>query len=375
MEAHEMTITITNKDIDEAKRDAFAERLLGAALGMFDIHAAYLGDRLGYYRALADGGPATSVELAKRTNTNERYTREWLEHQAVGGVLDVASPSDDASAQRYALPREHAEVLLDRGSLNFMAPIVRLIVGAASPLRRIVDAYRSGDGVPYAEYGADLREGQGEINMPPFLQLVGTEWLPAAPAIDARLKAAPPARVADLGAGAGWSSIGIARAYPNVRVDGFDLDPASVALAKQNLASEDVSVRERVSFALRDAGDPAAAGAYDQVTIFEALHDMAQPVAALMAAKAMLAPGGSVLVVDERVAEQFTAPGDEIERLMYGWSFLHCLPAGMADQPSAATGTVMRPDTLRVYANDAGFSSVEVLPVDHLFFRFYVLTP
>jgi hypothetical protein len=102
---------------------------------------------------------------------------------------------------------------------------------------------------------------------------------------------------------------------------------------------------------------------------------MSQPVAALRAAKQMLAPDGRVLVVDERVAESFTAPGDEIERLMYGWSFLHCLPAGMAEQPSAATGTVMRPDTLRAYAKEAGFSNVEILPVDHLFFRFYLLNP
>jgi 2-polyprenyl-3-methyl-5-hydroxy-6-metoxy-1,4-benzoquinol methylase len=256
-----------------------------------------------------------------------------------------------------------------------MAPMVRLIVGAASPLPQIVDAYRTGAGVPYADYGVDLREGQGEVNMPPFLQLMGTEWLPAAPEIDARLKAAPPARVADIGCGAGWSSIGIARAYPDARIDGFDLDPASIELAKHNLAAEEPSVRERVSFLLRDARDPAAAGAYDLVTIFEALHDMAQPTDALRAARQMLAPGGSVIVVDERVAEQFTAPGDEIERLMYGWSFLHCLPASMADQPSAATGTVMRPDTLRAYERDAGFSSVEILPVEHLFFRFYVLTP
>jgi 2-polyprenyl-3-methyl-5-hydroxy-6-metoxy-1,4-benzoquinol methylase len=366
---------MTTPRIDEAKRDAFAERLLGAALGMFDIYAAYLGDRLGYYRALADGGPATSAELAKRTATNERYTREWLEHQAVGGVLDVSEASDDAAVRTYALPAEHEEILLDRDSLNFMAPIVRLIVGAASPLAQVVDAYRTGAGVPYAGYGADLREGQGDVNMPPFLQLMGTEWLPAAPAIDARLNSDPPARIADLGSGAGWSSIGIARAYPNVRVDGFDLDPASVDLAKQNLAAEDASVGDRVSFALRDAGDPVNAGAYDLVTIFEALHDMSQPVAALRAAKQMLAPDGRVLVVDERVAESFTAPGDEIERLMYGWSFLHCLPAGMAEQPSAATGTVMRPDTLRAYAKEAGFSNVEILPVDHLFFRFYLLNP
>ncbi len=126
---------------------------------------------------------------------------------------------------------------------------------------------------------------------------------------------------------------------------------------------------------MRDAADPAVAGSYDLVCIFEALHDLARPVEALAAMRPMLADGGSVLVADERVAERFTAPGDEIERMMYGWSVLHCLPAAMAEQPSAATGTVMRSDTLRRYASEAGFTQVEVLPIDNDFFRFYRLRP
>lgn len=367
-------VVMTQNDtiFDEARRDAMAERLLASCLGMFDIFGAYLGDRLGLYRALADGGPATSAELAKRAGCNERYVREWLEQQAVGGVLDVAEPSDDASARRYALPPEHAEVLLDRDSLNFMAPIVRLIVGATSPRERILDVYRNGGGVRYGDYGDDLISGQAEINRPPFLQQLGQEWLSAMPDIDARLRQAdPPARIADIGCGAGWSSIGMARAYPFVRVEGFDLDPASVEMAKQNVHGS--GVEDRVSFELRDAGDPAHAGAYDLVTIFEALHDMSDPVGALKAARTLLAPGGSVLIADENVAEKFDAPGGNIERLMYGWSIVHCLPAGTADQPSAATGTVMRPETVRRYAKEAGFTSVEVLPIEHLFFRFYRL--
>jgi 2-polyprenyl-3-methyl-5-hydroxy-6-metoxy-1,4-benzoquinol methylase len=339
---------------------------------MFDIFGAYLGDRLGLYRALADGGPATSSALAKRAGCNERYVREWMEQQAVSGVLDVVEPSEDAVARRYALPAEHAEVLLDRESLNFMAPIVRLIVGATSPRERILDVYRNGGGVRYGDYGDDLISGQAEINRPPFLFQLGQEWLPLMPDVDARLRESdPPARVADLGCGAGWSSIGMARAYQNVRVDGFDLDPASVAMAKENVRG--TGVEGRVSFELRDARDPKHAGAYDLVTVFEALHDMSDPVAALRAARKLLAPGGSVLIADENVAERFDAPGGDIERLMYGWSIVHCLPAGMADQPSAATGTVIRPDTVRRYAAEAGFASVEVLPIEHLFFRFYRL--
>jgi hypothetical protein len=156
-------------------------------------------------------------------------------------------------------------------------------------------------------------------------------------------------------------------------VDGFDSDPASVELAERNI--RDAGVADRLMVSTRDAGDPALSGQYDLVAVFEAVHDMADPVGALRTMRRLMAPGGAALVVDERVAEEFTAPGDDIERLMYGWSFLHCLPAGMAEQPSAATGTVMRPATLRAYAQEAGFRDIEVLPVEHLFFRLYRLLP
>jgi protein-L-isoaspartate O-methyltransferase len=359
-----MDATVT---FDEGKRDAFAERLLNAAIATMDVFAVHFGGRLGLYEALAKG-PATVAEVTRRTGLHERYSREWLEQQAVSGVLEVEGAGDD---RRFALPPEHAEVLLDRDSLNYVAPIARLLVGAVSPLESVLHAYRNGGGVAYADYGIDLREGQAEINRPAFLQQLPHEWIPAMPDIRARLEAG--GRVADIGCGAAWSAIGIAKAYPRAHVDAFDLDSASVELAKRNVAEAGVS--DRVSVELRDAADPALAGQYDLVMILEALHDMSRPVDALRAARALVREGGCVLVVDERVAETFTAPGDEIERLMYGWSFLHCLPAGMAEQPSAGTGTVMREPTLRSYSGQAGFSRVDVLPVEHLFFRLYRLTP
>jgi 2-polyprenyl-3-methyl-5-hydroxy-6-metoxy-1,4-benzoquinol methylase len=128
-----------------------------------------------------------------------------------------------------------------------------------------------------------------------------------------------------------------------------------------------------VTFELRDAGAPGKAASYDLVTAFETIHDMSDPVAALAAMRALVAPGGAVLIADERVAEAFTAPGDELERFMYGWSVLHCLPVGRVDPPALGTGTVMRPDTLRQYARQAGFSGVDILPVEHDFWRFYRL--
>jgi SAM-dependent methyltransferase len=311
--------------------------------------------------------------LAELTATHERYVREWLEQQAISGVLEVIDANLGPDMRRYVLPDAHAEVLLDRDSLNYLAPLARIFVGFMGPLPRLLDAFRYGGGVGWAEMGREAREGQSDAYRPIYLNLLGQEWLPRIPEIDLRLCERPAARVADFGCGAGWGSIGLARAYPLVRVDGFDVDRPSIELARHNAV--EYGVEQRVQFHVRDAADPSLVGQYDLVTVFEALHDMAQPVEALVTMRRLLAPGGSVLVVDEKVADVFSAPGDDVERLMYGFSVLCCLPAGLFESPSAGTGTVMRTSTLRDYARLAGYSRVEVLPIAHDFFRLYLLTP
>lgn len=356
----------------DQQRDAFMGRLLGDLTGAFSIFSVYLGDQLGWYRALA-GGPLTSAELAALTGTYERYAREWLEQQVVACILRVDGAGASSAARRFCLPAAHAEPLTDRDSLNYLAPLAQLLVGAVRPLPQVLEAYRQGGGVPFAAYGADLRQGQADVNRPAFLHQLAQEWLPALPEVHARLQADPPARVADFGCGFGWSSIGMARGYPNAQVDGFDLDEPSIAHAAA-LAREH-AVADRVRFHVRDAGDHDLAGQYDLVTAFECVHDLADPVGALRTMRRLTAPGGTVLVVDERVGETFTAQGNDVEGLMYGWSILHCLPVGMVDPPAMGTGTVMRAGTLRAYAQEAGFSAVDVLPIENFFFQFYRLTP
>jgi 2-polyprenyl-3-methyl-5-hydroxy-6-metoxy-1,4-benzoquinol methylase len=372
----EESVSMPNEpeDAEARKRDAFVERLLQSTRGTFEMFSVYLGVRLGFYETLAAaGGGLTSPELAARTGTAERYVREWLEQQAVAGILDVDDETAEARTRRFSLPAAYREVLVDQDSLNYLAPLARLVAGAVRPLASVVDAYRTGSGVPYADYGADLREGQAGINRAMFLQQLGSEWLPAMPDVHARLQAAPQARIADLGCGAGWSCIGMAASYPNVLVDGFDLDEASIALARANAAA--AGLADRVTFHVRDAGDPELAGRYDLVTAFECVHDMAQPVRALRAMRGLAGADGAVLVADERVGEVFSVSGNDVDWMMYGWSILHCLPVGKAEAPSAETGTVLRPETLRRYASEAGFRGVEIVPVDNLFFRFYRLRP
>ncbi|MEA2596471.1 MAG: hypothetical protein QOF01_2940 [Thermomicrobiales bacterium] len=355
-----------------ASPDVLVSRLFASALGAMDLFAVYLGDRLGYYRALAEGGPATSGELAQQTNTAERYAREWLEQQAVTGILECENPETDATGRRFRLPDGYATVLVDPDSLTAMAPVAQIFAGCVKPLPALLEAFRTGGGVPYEDYGSDLAEGQAGTTRPQFRHLLAQEWLPAMPDVHALLQHKPDARVADIGMGLGWSSIAIATGYPTVRVDGFDLDEASVHAARAN--AEASGVADRVSFYVRDAGDPELAGRYDLALAVECIHDMSDPVATLSAMRRLVGTGGTVLIVDERVADGFTAPGDDVERYMYGFSILHCLPVGMVDQPSAGTGTVIRESTMRSYAEAAGFSAVDVLPIQHDFFRFYRLT-
>jgi Methyltransferase domain len=349
---------------------ALAQRLRHDMVGALELFTVYLGERLGLYRALADGGPATSAELAGRTGTAERYVREWLEHHAASGLLAVDDPAAGPLARRYRLPPAHARVLADPDDVCYRAFNGVEIARAGRQLPRLVEAFRTGGAPPPLPWAP---EGRAEYNRAAFRTLLGTQWLPAIADVDQRLRREPPAQVADLACGAGWSSIAIAQAYPLVRVDGLDTDPDVIAAARRH--AEEAGVAGRVTFAVTDASGPDWSGRYDLVTIFEGLHDMSRPADALRVARGMLTPSGSVIVADELVADEFTAPADELERYHYGWSVVACLPAVMGDPRTSATGAVLRPATLRRYAGDAGFAGVEVLPIQTETWRFYRLTP
>ncbi len=361
----------TERIPDEGRRDALAQRLFEAALGALELFSVHIGWRLGLYAELADWGPATPADLARRAEIDERYAREWLEQQAVAGLLEVDAALA-ADERVYRLPTEHAEVLADPDSPSYAAPFGPMLAGIGGALPDVVAAYRTGEGVPFARYGADMRDGQGEINRPAFTHEL-PRWLEGIPGVGEALRAGLPLRAADVGCGQGHSTVAIARAFPAVRVDGLDADAASVddARARAELAG----VSDRVTFARRDAAAVAEDGPYDLVCILEALHDMARPVDALAGARAALAPGGGVLVADERVADAFTAPGDPIERMMFGWSVAHCLPSSRHEQPSEALGTVLRADVMRDLARRAGFSGARVLEGGNEFLRLYWLTP
>ena len=348
--------------------NTLADRLFRDATGMLELCAVYLGERLGYYRALAEGGPATSTELAERTGTAERYAREWLEHHAACGLVEVDDPSAGGQTRRYTLPAEHIPVLADRDAPSYQGYLGVDLVRAARRMADVAQAYRTGGAPPDMPWEP---EGRAEPNRPEFLHLLGREWLPAIKDLDARLRADPPARVADLACGTGWSTIATAEAYPKITVQGIDLDTDAIAAARGHAAARGVA--DRVSFDAIDAGRLTGPG-YQLVMIIEALHDMTRPVEVLRTARDLLTEDGSVLVVDTRAEERFTAPAPQREQYEYGWSLIACLPDAMGDPDTAATGTVIRPATVHRYATEAGFTNVEILPIETDNWRFYRLT-
>lgn len=358
-------MAISTEEMASKTAEDFAEDLFQSALGTIQVMSIYLGDRLGWYRALAEGGPASARELVERGGGNERYAQEWLEQQAAYGLLEVS----EGVERRFILSDAAAEVLTDTSSLNYLAPLARMLSASAIQLPKLADAFRNGGGVNWADFGDDARESQADMNRPWF-----EHALPGAlEGVDEvhKVLSRPGARIADIGYGFGWSSIALAKAYPQATVHGFDIDGPSAAAAAKN--AEEAGVGDRVTFSADD-GAAIDDTCFDAIFAFECIHDMSHPVEVLTAARRALKSDGVMVVMDEAVGESFSAPADDTEKLMYGFSILLCLPDGLSHDHSVGTGTVMRPETLKRYARQAGFRDVSILPIDDFgFWRFYRL--
>ncbi len=374
METAAITKTVHPDKIDRTQIDALQERMIESAKGVFISFSIYLGHKLGYYRILARNPDLNSNSLAQKAHTHERYTREWLEQQATAGIVDVVDATRDPLQRQFRLPEAHAEVLANENSVDYMAPLSEILLGVTRPMRALLDCYRYGGGVAFADYGSDMRMGQAGINRMTFLTQLANDWIVSIPGLHQRLHT-PGARVMDFGCGCGWSSIGIATAYPEIQVHAYDLDRASIESARQNALT--YGVADRIEFHCEDVTTIDAARQVDLFICCETLHDLADPVGALRTARQHLKSTGEALIVDERVADSFMGEGGDMDEMNYGWSILHCLPAGLADGAEhhcGGTGTVMRLPTLKRYAREAGFAEVERLPIENFFFSVFRLS-
>jgi hypothetical protein len=350
--------------LSENPAEPVLDRLLTAMVDGMDVLAGAIGDRLGYYRAL-DGAALTPDGLAARTGTHPRYAREWLEHQAMSGY--VVTDGDT-----FTLAPGVAEVLARPGTSLWFAPFLRMFAAAGAQWTRIADGARTGQGLGWADFGPDMSESQSDANAAGFREMLADTWLPAAlPEVHRRMDAGEPLRVAEVGCGGGWAAMALAARFPNVMVDAYDVDPPTIALARANV--EEAGLAGQVQVVDQDLAREGPTDAYDLVMAFECIHDMPAPVDVLAGVRRAVKPDGRVLVADTAGAEEFTPNGDPVQRALYGYSVLICLPDAMTGNPDGATGTVMRPSTMDRYAREAGFAGATPLGVEHDFWRFYEL--
>ena len=334
--------------LDQAKLEAFVGQAvldMGAAVSGLLLH---LGDRLGLYKAMAGAGPMTSAELAERTGTAERYVREWLANQAAGGYVRY-----DPDHGTFELPAEHAMVLADEGSPVFLAGAFETIASAYADHDLIVDAFRTGAGIGWHAHDERLFSGVVRLFRPGYAANLVNDWLPALDGVVAKLRAG--AKVADVGCGHGASAIIMAEAFEHSTFVGFDPHEPSIAAARA--AAADAGVQPRATFELAAAKNIPGDG-YDLVCLFDALHDMGDPVGAARHIRQSLAPDGTLLLVEPNAGDTLEDNLNPVGRIFYGLSTVICTPGSLAQDVGLGLGAQAGERRLTAVLHEAGFSRV-----------------
>jgi SAM-dependent methyltransferase len=332
-------------DIDEAKLEAFVGHVateIGAAV---NAALALTGDELGLYRAMADGQPVGSQELAARTGTQERYVREWLAAQAASGFVELGEDG-------YVLPPEHALVLADENSPFLMTGALQSANAAVLARERVAERFVTGEGLGWHEHHHGLFHGVERAFAVGYRTYLMTEWLPALDGVVERLEAG--GRVADVGCGHGISTVLMGQAFPASHFVGIDNHEASIAVARERAAEAGVT---NVEFVVGGAGEIPGSG-YDLVAFFDAFHDLGDPLAAARSAASVLAPEGRCMLVEPFAGDRVEDNLHPIGRFYYAMSTLVCTPGSLSQPGRAALGTQAGEARLREVLQEGGFGAV-----------------
>lgn len=349
--------------IDQAAAEAFVGKALGDLAGITNTALASIGDRVGLFKSLAAEGPATSEALAARTNTNERYVREWLAAMASAGYLNY-----DPATVTFALPAENVPALAQDGGPMFLGGVQQEMLGMVMTLDKVAEAFRTGGGVANSDFDPSTWDGLARFTETWTNNQLVQNWLPGAPEIQTRLERG--VTVADVGSGYGQAVITLAKAFPNSRFVGYDINERSVAHARA--AAERAGVGDRVRFEQRDAstGLPEQ---YDLITTFDVIHDMVNPRGALRAIREALKPDGVYFCVDLNSSEKLEENAGPMGALFYGISVLFCMTQSLAAH-GEGLGTYGLPEPkVREFGAEAGFGSVRRIPIEDPFNAFYEL--
>jgi 2-polyprenyl-3-methyl-5-hydroxy-6-metoxy-1,4-benzoquinol methylase len=334
--------------IDETKLEAFLEQVLTEAGAAVNAALIRIGDELGLYRAMSDAQPVTAATVAHRTDTHERYVREWLNAQAAGGFVAYDPESD-----RYTLPAEHAVVLADESSPFALAGLFQSVTAAIRADERVTDAFRTSAGVGWHEHHHGLFHGVERVFGAAYRTHLVAEWIPALDGVEEKLTAG--ARVADVGCGHGLSTILLAQAFPNSHFEGYDAHAPSIEVARRR--AEEAGVADRVRFDVATA-DAFPARGYDLVAVFDALHDMGDPAGAARHVRSALADDGTWMIVEPMAGDRIEENFHPLGRLNYGFSTLICTPGSLSQEGRAGLGTLAGEARVAEIVRGAGFGSV-----------------
>ncbi|WP_024794763.1 class I SAM-dependent methyltransferase [Tomitella biformata] len=338
----------TNTTIDQDKLMDFVFRVVGEVGATLNATLVEMGDRLGFYRSMADGAAVTHAELAQRTGVDEHYTREWLCAQAAGGYIDY-----DPATARYTLPAEHAAALADEQSPVFLPGLFQIANGTCRDAPAIFADARTGAGFGWHQHNEDIHQGCERFFRPGYnANLVGS-WLPALNGVVGKLESG--ARVADVGCGYGASTIVMAQAFPRSAFFGSDYHAESIAAARDRAA--EAGVAERATFECAPAASIPGSD-YDLVTMFDCLHDMGDPAGAARHVREVLAPDGTWMVVEPIAGDRVEDNLNPVGRLYYGFSTLLCTPCSLSQEVGLALGTQAGAAKLSEVILGAGFNQV-----------------
>ncbi len=333
----------------EAEVQEFVHKAFGDIGGALTASLVVIGDKLGLYRALGAAGPLTPAELAKRTETNERYVREWCNAQAAAGYITY-----DPATGRYVLPEAHIPSLTDESSPAFVLGGFQSMTAATRATPKIIDGFRTGNGVGWHEHDPNLFEGVERFFRPGYNANLVASWIPALEGVEAKLKAG--ATVADIGCGHGASTLILAKAFPKSKFIGFDYHQPSIDSARRRAA--EVGFGDRVKFEVAAAKTFPGKGEYDLVAFFDCLHDMGDPVGAAKHVRESLKPDGTWMLVEPFAHDKAEDNHNPIGRVFYSVSTLVCTPASLSQEVGLALGAQAGEGRLTNVLKTAGFTRV-----------------
>jgi SAM-dependent methyltransferase len=332
--------------IDEARLDEFIAQFAGDFGAALHASTVVVGDKLGLYRAMSEIGPSDAATLAEATGCDTRMLQEWLNAQFAAGYCDHS-----AETGTYWLSPEQAAVLADPGTPAFLVGAMTIAVSTAKDEDKVRDAFRTGAGLAWHEHHHDLFHGTERLFKPGYVGNLVSAWIPALDGVDTKLAAG--GRVADLGCGHGASTILLAESYPEASIVGFDYHAGSIDIARKRAA--EAGVADRVTFEVASAQDFPGAG-FDLVCIFDALHDMGDPLGAARHVREALDADGTWLLVEPMAGETVDDNANPVGRIFYSASTFICTPAAQAQAGEYALGAQVPDSVLERLTADAGFT-------------------